>query len=361
MKSSETEEKKDSLENRRKSKTTKKILLYTLVGFLVLVLILYLIPASFKVAGYGNVLSANDAVLRAGSKGPIRKILLESGVRVTKDHLIIELEDDVERADVERCQRELDQARAEYKLLAENLDIEKQKEQYDTEIAHIQYLDSDNEYKNLNELMKQRAVSELELKKAQAKRDMDLVSWKERQISKTEIRLAQVEVQKRKIETCQAQLNSAKRILSRRQIHAPMSGVLVMHALSIGQVVDANEVLGQIFDDQYYQMIAHVPEEFAFFLREGQTAQIELSSYPWWNFGYFYGKVYWVSPVVNPQASGDGTILVKAKIEDVPKFTSLKAGMTGTIKIIAGKTSLLYKILGITTYDKRIITTTQPN
>jgi len=139
-----------------------------------------------------------------------------------------------------------------------------------------------------------------------------------------------------------------------------MDGILVMHAISIGQVVDANEVLGQIFDDQYYQMIAHIPEQFECYLKPGQSARVELSAYPSWLFDYFWGQVSWVSPVINPQASGDGTVMIKARIDKLPPNTQLKAGMSGKISVQAGKTSLLMRLLGIRTYDRNLSTTTQP-
>jgi multidrug resistance efflux pump len=354
MKKEELDEKKEAKESKPlKSKKGKRILILSFGGFFLLLLVIYLIPVNFYIGGYGNILSANDAVLRAGSKGPIRFIRAYSGQRVKKDQIILELEDDVERADVERCQRELAAAQAELLLLNESVAIEKKRDEFQREIAKIKFEDSESEYTRVKGLRSSAATSDMELRMATAKRDMDQVDLLEKSIDKHNFRLAQVEVQKRKITTLDAQLNSAKRVLARRKIDAPMEGVLVMHSLSIGQVVDANEVLGQIFDDKFYQMVAHIPEQFGYYLKEGQSVRIELSAYPHWNFGYFWGHLYWVSPVVNPQASGDGTILIKAKIDTCPPSADLKAGMSGKISITAGKTSLLWRILGIKTYDKR--------
>lgn len=351
----ESKDKKDAKDKEEKegkplkSRRGKSILVISTGSFCLLVIALYLIPVNFYVGGYGNVLSARDAVLRAGSKGPIRAIHAQSGQRVTPDQVILELEDDVERAEVDRCKRELNAAQAELELLKATVAIEKQRDEYQREIARIKYLDSEAEYERVKGLRSTAATSDLELRMATAKRDMDKVELADRSIDKHQFRLAQIEVQKRKIATIEAQLTSAERVLSRRRVFAPMAGVLVMHSFSIGQVVDANEVLGQIFDDHYYQMIAHIPEQFACYLKPGASVRMELSTYPSWLFDYFWGSVYWVSPVINPQASGDGTVMVKARIETLAPHTELKAGMSGKISIHGGTTSLLWRILGIRT------------
>ncbi|MFA5864098.1 MAG: efflux RND transporter periplasmic adaptor subunit [Phycisphaerae bacterium] len=361
MKRSDRDETSEDKEKKpAKPKRRKRLFLISIGSIGLLIAILYMIPVNFYVGGYGNILSANDAVLRAGSKGPVRAILVQSGDRVKQDQVIIELEDDVELAEVDRCRQELNQSRTELQFLIETAAIEKQKDQFERDIAKIKYDDSQAEFVRVKGLRSSAATSDLELRMATAKRDMDLVDFHAKSIDKHKVRLAQVDVQKRKIATLEAQLAGAKRVLARRKIYAPMAGVLVMHTLSLGQIVDANEVLGQIFDDLYYQVVANIPEQFACYLKENQPVRVELSAYPHWLFDYFYGKTYWVSPVVNPQASGDGTVLIKAKIETTVPHTILKAGMAGKISVQAGKTALLWRILGFRTYDDKFAPTTQP-
>jgi multidrug resistance efflux pump len=343
----QTKDKKEEKDAKPRSKRRKSILYLSTGSFCLLVFILYITPVNYYVGGYGNILTASDAVLRAGSKGPIRALLVRSGERVKRDQVIIELEDDVERADVDRCKRELNHAQAELELLLATADLDKQRDEYQRQTAQIRLQDSQAEFDRVKGLRSSSATSDLEVRMAKTKRDMDGVDLAEKSINKHKMRLAQVEVQKRKIATLDAQLVSAGRVLSRRKVLAPMEGVLVMHSLSMGQVVDANEVLGQIFDDRYYQMIAHIPEQFACYLKPGESVRVELSTYPSWLFDYLWGKVSWVSPVVNSQASGDGTVLIRAEIDTRPPNVELMAGMSGKLSIQAGKTSLLSRLLGL--------------
>ena len=342
-----------------KRKKSWWLMLFTIP--IIILAILYFTPTTLYIRGNGNILSADDAVLRAGSKGPIQAILAQTGEQVKSGQVLLQLEDDVEIAEVERCTRELDQANAELKFLIEKTKLEQEQEKLAIKAAEIQYEDSQKDVTRLENLYKSSAVSDLELRIAKTKQEMDHIRLLEENLSKTTLREAQIDIQKRNIDTWQAKLDSANRTLARRKVLAPMSGMLVMHSFSIGQVVDANQVLGQIFDNSYHQIIAHMPEQFQYFLRVGQEAEVELSAYPWWDFGYFPATIYRVSPVINPQASGDGTIMIKAMVtNNKDKNLTLRAGMAGEIWIKAGKTPLLYRILGLKSNDKKKTTTTQP-
>ena len=136
-----------------------------------------------------------------------------------------------------------------------------------------------------------------------------------------------------------------------RKVHSPISGVVVLHSLSIGQVVDAAQVLGQVFEENKFQVIAKIPERYLWFAREGKKIIAETSSYPHRQFGYIEGAIRWVSPVVNPNSSGDGSVLIKADITSSPERIILKPGQSAQIWIDAGKVPLVYYLLGIRKFN----------
>ncbi|MCD6364807.1 MAG: hypothetical protein J7M14_02935, partial [Planctomycetes bacterium] len=101
-----------------------------------------------------------------------------------------------------------------------------------------------------------------------------------------------------------------------------------------------------------YVIMARLSEGELWFLKDGLKVDAETSSYPYSRFGYLKGKVKWISTVVNPHASGDGSVtlcieLKKPKRDDV----TLKPGMTSTVWIRAGKTRLLWRILPFRVFD----------
>jgi len=308
---------------------------------------LYFVPTDFYVAGFGNALSARDAVLRAGSKGPIHAIFVESGQRVTKGQVILELESEVEQSEVTRCQRELEQAQAELNYLEQLLEAERLKDEIEVKFAAIKRRDTQAELERVKKLRQNQAASDREYNAAIVADQLADAELQRCSIDRSGIRKAQLEVQEKKIATLQAQLDRAKGTLARRKIYAPLDGIIVLHALSIGRVVDANEVLGQIFDDKYYQVVARVPEKYAPLLRKDQSVSIELSASSHWQTGYLKGQLYWVSPVVNPHGSGDGTVLIKARLTDVPQHIQLKAGMSAEIWVKVGTTRALWKLIGL--------------
>ena len=64
------------------------------------------------------------------------------------------------------------------------------------------------------------------------------------------------------------------------------------------------------------------------------------------NTSILTGEVDWVSNVVNPRASGDGTVTLCAEMSpDVPGDVQLKPGMASKVWVRAGKTRLLWRLL----------------
>lgn len=311
------------------------------------------IPATFYVAGSGHILSAQDAVLRAGSKGPIHVINVKSGQRVQQGQIVIELESELEQSEVDRCKRQVAESKAQWAYLKEQLGFEQKQEQLQLRLAAIEKADAEAELLRVKALQQQNVASDREFQAAKVAFDLADVECRRRGLDREGVRQATLKVQQRRIATLEAQLTRAKNALARRKIRAPLTGLIMLHALSIGRVVDANEVLGQVFDDKYYQVVARLPERYSAFLRKGQQVQVELGAYSHWQFGYFTGKVYWVSPVVEPHSSGDGSILIKAKLTNVPQDVSLKAGMSAPVWIDAGKVRLLWKLIGIRNYDRK--------
>ena len=327
---------------------------------------LYFIPTNFYVASYGNILSARDAVIRAGSKGPIEAILLESGDRVTEGQVILRLSCEVERSEVVRCERELAQQTAELQYLERKLAVDREQEDRELTHARIQLADAEREYQRVSTLHEQLVASETEFNQAKAAYDLASAVCDRLAVDRAAMREAMLDVQRKKINMLEAELERARGELTRRSVAAPLDGVIVLHSLGIGRVVDADEVLGQIFDDRYHQVVARAPERHVRYLQTGQSTSVVLSAYPEIDYGVINGEVYWVSPVVNPQGSGDGTILVKARLSEIPPHVRLTAGMAAKLSVHVGQTNYLFKLIGILPRDRvqqdgnQRNTTTQP-
>jgi multidrug resistance efflux pump len=307
---------------------------------------LYLIPANQYIVVYGNVLSGDFAALRAGSKGPIERISVVSGQWVKKGDVLLELESDVERADVAKCQCEYDQAKAEHLLMKEQMAIETEVERLQARYAEIQLQDGQADHSWYSKLRKQGAASDREADKAKVALELAKVTNQQQSLDHSALRQAKLLVHEHQVASLASQLERAKNTLARRTVTSPMDGIIVLHSLSLGKVVDANEVLGQVFDARTFQVVARVPERYLRYLYRGQAAYVELSSYPEFDEGEIAGQVDSILPVIQPQGSGDGTFRIQATLTQWPDNVKLSAGMSAEIALSVGKRPMLMKLLG---------------
>ncbi len=346
------EERKANRNSDKKPKKRKRKLYVWLVVTVGILALMFAVRVPYYVTGYGNVMSRRDAVLRAGVKGPIKRILVDSGQFVKEGDVIIELEDSIQQAAILTNERKLSQAKMELARLTERMYYDLSKQKSEIELAKIKLKDVEAEYKRIKKLFAQQAASKTEMRRAEIAYELAKTELAEISLDKRKLLEAEIEVQKKKIDVLVSLLKLAKARLALRKIHAPISGVIVLHTLSIGQVVDADQVLGQIFAKGGYQIIARIPEKYLWFTKEGKTVIAETSSYPHRDFGYIGGKIRWVSPVINPNSSGDGSLLIKADITSKPKRIVLKPGQSAQIWIDAGKVPLIYYLLGIRQFNE---------
>jgi len=340
------------VQEKKPKKKKRRIYVWFIITATILAL-MFAVQVPYYISGYGNIMSEKDAVIRAGVKGPIKSLLVESGQLVKKGDVIIELEDSVQRADVLTNERRLMQAKTELVRLTAQMHYELAKQKSEIELARIKLKDVEREYQRIKKLFTQQAASKTELRKAEIAYELAKTELEEISLDKEKLLQAEIEVQKKKIAVLEASLELAKANLVLRKVHSPISGVVVLHSLSIGQVVDAVQVLGQVFKQNKYQVIAKIPERYLWFSREGKKVIAQTSSYPHRQFGYIGGEIRWVSPVVNPNSSGDGSILIKADIINCPDRIILKPGQSAQIWIDAGRVPLIYYLLGVRRFNEQ--------
>lgn len=326
-----------------------QIALLVVAAFIVISLV---VKVPFYIEGDGNIMAEKDAVVRSSVKAAIMDIFVESGDRVKEGELLIQLEDTAEQAEVAVGLNTLKEAEVELKLLTSQIEYDLKSQELQGRVAKIELEDALREYSMLKELFDKKAASQNEVQKAYfawklAEARLEMVS-----VDKRDLFSKKIELQERKIDTLRARLEYARSQLERRKIRAPISGVVVLHTLSKGQVVDANQVLGQIFSEGSYYIVARVPERYLWFLKKGRRVIAETSSYPHRAFGYIQASLSWVSPVVNPHESGDGAVIIKARVEAVPSGVVLKPGQSARIWIEGGKVSVLEYLIGVRPFEK---------
>lgn len=128
-----------------------------------------------------------------------------------------------------------------------------------------------------------------------------------------------------------ATLKLRQRQLRDTSISAPFAGIVGERQVSPGQVIRASQTLTWIVDNDPVLIKVNVPERFLGVVRQGQTINFEVNSYPGEKFT---GDIDFISPYVDPETR---TAVVKARAANPDGH--LKPGMFINLKLILEKRS----------------------
>lgn len=136
----------------------------------------------------------------------------------------------------------------------------------------------------------------------------------------------QFEAAKTQLDRASAQLDQARLNLSYTRITSPVSGIVTVRSVEIGNVVSNNQVVFSVADFDPLLARIRVPEKEIGRIRVGQEARISIETE---EEKTFKGRVKMISPVVDPES---GTIKVTVEI---PVGNSvLRPGMFASVHII---------------------------
>lgn len=303
------------------------------------------IPVTNWVYASGYVMTARESEVRSPLQGAIKSWYVDDGVAVKKGQPLIQLECEVQQAALENAKNELDVVTARLKSLEISYKLEKssmEEQKYRAE-RNLQQVEKE---KKLIDADTVGAVSRKERDDAKLKVDLAKSQLSELNLPKEELLRKQIEITREQIEAAKAKVLLQEAELKLRTIHASQDGIVYFNRYDPGEVVTPDEVLGQVFDTSQWVVRLKLNEQDLKDVKLGQKVKVELAGFNSWVHGYAMATVCKITPVVSPQATGDGVFLVKAKMDD-PTDKRLHPGMSATAKIDAGKISLLYRILGI--------------
>jgi len=130
---------------------------------------------------------------------------------------------------------------------------------------------------------------------------------------------------KSEYEIQKARLGMARLMKDYTSIRAPISGVLAVRLIKVGNMVQTNEICFHISDFDPLLAVLFVPEKDLNKLQNNQKATIEVDSLP---NQFFLGKILRMSPVID---SKTGTFKVSVAVTD--PANKLKPGMFARIRI----------------------------
>lgn len=172
----------------------------------------------------------------------------------------------------------------------------------------------------------QKAYNNFESKDATAKRAEDDVkdSSSDETFTEKEERTA---AQKAR-DSAYDDIKAAQRAFQDASIYAPLSGIITKADPNPGQNVSASDIIAQIVDDSEYVFEAEIDEADIGRVKLGQSAEVEMNSYPDQKFKATVSKI---TPATQTTDSGATVVIVKL-ILDKPEINFV-SGLNGQADI----------------------------
>ncbi len=263
----------------------------------------------------GEAVTNLNIVMKAEVSGMIKKLNVEESKHVTKGDLLVELDDEELRLNLERQEAERLRVLSEYLVekrfadqgeLSPTVDAEKVQKARD-------------KYEIARKLYRAGQISRVEYEEATKEYEMVLIESGE---MKEEILAATKNLTQREIGVREAQLN-----LEKTKIRAPFSGIVFDIQVSPQEHVTVGNEFFTLVNIDKIQVQARVLESEIGKMQVGREVDLKFSAYPG---KVFEGKVKAISPIVNPE---DRTC--KVTIEVGNSEEEIKPGMHTDVEIAA--------------------------
>jgi RND family efflux transporter MFP subunit len=242
-------------------------------------------------AGSGITEPYRDATVRTTVVGTVTQVNKAEGQFVREGEVIIELNSDLERFEVERR-----------KLIAEST-VELDSAMREMELRKRDFESTRQLYEDT------RSVSEDELLQKEL-----------------EYRLAEAQYERLKVAEAREQIEYriAEAQLAERQIRAPFDGVIVKLFVEAGETSGPQQPLVRIADTRRIRLVAHLETDAADRLSAGKAVRVRLQEFT--SPVTRRGNVEFISPVVDPSS---GLREVKVLISN--SDASVNPGVSGSI------------------------------
>lgn len=230
----------------------------------------------------GSFLPEDEVTVGAEQDGVIKRLLVDEGYPVKKGDLLLEIDDERLRLEVEESTAGLKEAQSR--------------------LEHSQ-----STLKRMTSLFEQGVIGQQEFDNAKNQASLNLAV----------------------VESIGARLSRFQKALRDTRIIAPMNGVVSDRMVSAGEYVKVGADLVKIVDSNPLKLTFTLPEKYAGEVKTGQRVEVTTRVYLNETFG---GEVYFINPKLNPDTR---TIEVKARVDN--SEYKLRPGYFVTVNVHLGK------------------------
>lgn len=295
------------------------------------------VNGDLRVTGPCEVRPAERATVRAPISGLLLEVLVRQGQAVKRDEIVARLDDRPFRADLERSQAKLSEAKSELERLKKGPrreEVERGEKRVAASRVRFEFAE-----KKLAKFLQDDSTSRLQIEQYQAERDL---ADKELQAAESDLALVKAGSRPEEIASAEARVRAlevdvaeARRRIVQAELRSPVDGVVLSERPDekTGRQLAAGEELCEIAAVGEMDVEIRVPEKEVSDVATGAEIEIKLLAWP---EETFRGRVVGVAPA----AAGEGarTVLVRSRL---PNDGRLRPGLTGEARVLCGRRTWL--------------------
>lgn len=288
----------------------------------------------------GTVMLQLDSRIAADYMGTIERVMVEEGQHVKTGDVLIKLRAAELDAQVELAKANLEVGQSGLRQAEMGADISKTMTAAQVTQSTAQSDLAQRDLANLQSLLDSGAISKTDFDRAavQSRVADEATTMARAGQRETDVREEEIRMAKANIKQLQAGLQAAEAARDKAVVKAPFDGIVARIFLDEGEAVTMGMPLMQLIDNSEFYVEAPFDEANAAEIKVGQKVRINLDAYRGEDF---YGRVQYISPVVQQNMDLSRTLNVKILVEEgKEKFIG---GMSAdVIVIVEEKDDVLY-------------------
>jgi len=315
------------------------------------------------VYGRGVIEGLREYEIKSTVQSRISALHFRPGDNVKKGDLLLEIDDRELKEKHLQLQHTVKELEAEVRMKEVKLELTRHdplpKEYRHTSIkveeAREREVKSRRELLTFRELRTRDAISEMELQRKEIEYIQHQAELKsqEEDYRKLQTGLAQkivaaaeaeIEWLKSRLAGRQKELAMLETQLSEYRFRAPEDGTLAYIPTKIGEYVAPGDTIAVLAAAGPRKFKAYIDEKYIHKVREGNKVRVASSQYNYFEFGYFYGKVYAIDELPKQQGLRN---CYTVRIRMDKNADHLRLGSTGEAEIIVGRDFIFRVLSGI--------------
>lgn len=277
-----------------------------------------------SVVASGRIISPQRVTVATEMTGRILKIPVKEGQQVERGMLLIQLDDEDERAAIAQTMTSVAQAEAK---LRQQQEVTLPTAQQNVKQAQADVAQLTNQLMRIRQLKAKNFASEVE--QETAKRNLDVANSRlysaQLQVKTNEPNGSDKALSLSILEQARANLRLAQVKLAQHAVLAPADGILISRNAEPGDIVQAGQALMLLAAQGDTQIEVQIDEKNLSKLALGQSA---LGSADAFSDQFFKAQLIYINPRIDPQR---GSVEVKLRVNEPPAY--LRQDMTVSVDI----------------------------